>query len=649
MSNLKPALSSTTCSLHEPVKILASEENLLQIKPQTIPEFFHACCERFRDRPALAYKDEGVEEWTTISYGEYEKNVEQTALLLLHLGVQPRTSVGILSYNCPEWFYVNLAVTRINAVSTGIYTTNSAEAVHHILETSDASVVVVDDSQQLEKIRAIRSSLPQLKVVVQLHGPFDFGGEAQTEGYWRWSDLFQMQFSPSLREDLYRRERQVMANECALIIFTSGTVGMPKGCMISHDAIVYLTQAINHRFDFLNRGHERIVSYLPLNHVAGQLYATFMAMDNGTLTYFADRNALKGTLVKNFIAVQPTMLFGVPRVFEKIHEQLLKLEERSNCFRRMILQNARAAMLEYHVQRIKGKPTSFVKYWLASMVINRIKNALGLSFVKDAVIGGAPSSDELKSFFMALNGGTGIPVEGVEIKIKDPKGSRGEGEILMRGRTNFTGYLKDPLRTKEAVTEDGLILSGDIGYLDARRNLFISGRIKELIVTAGGENIPPVYIEDRIKKELPCLSNVMAIGDRRKYLTALLTFKTDMDPNTGYPQDTLLPESKEWLATLGLHYTHLSEMLHMAMPGNLLNFDPSRVEVQLDEKLEKALKSGIERYNRQAISNAQKIQYFTVLPHDFSIPTGELGPTLKIRRNVVHNKYAKVIDRMYCR
>ncbi|XP_073821680.1 long-chain-fatty-acid--CoA ligase heimdall-like [Musca autumnalis] len=671
MTTLKTASSYTSCSLHEPVKILATDENLLDIKPQTIPEFFHQCCEKFKDYPALAYKNK-LDAWTTVSYGEYERNVEQAALALLYLGVQPRSSVGILSHNCPEWFYINLAAIRINAVSAGIYTTNSAEAVFHVLETSDANVVVVDDSKQLEKIRSIRSSLPHLKAVVQLHGPYDFDQEHQKDGYYRWSDLYEMQFSSSLKEDLVLREREVAANDCALLIFTSGTVGMPKGCMISHDGILFSAKSINRNLNYLSPGHEKLISYLPLNHMAAQLFDIFMGMEYGVVTYFTDRNALKGTLVQTFVEVQPTVFFGVPRIFEKIQEQIVLLEANSGCLKKCLLQKARTIMQQYHLNRIEGKPNSFLKYWLASKITNRIKEALGFSAMKDCFIGGAPVAEELKLFFLSLDipltdvfgmsetsGGvifnfektnlaaTGKPIEGVEVKIKDPSGEKGEGELLIRGRTNFMGYLKEPEKTKGTFTEDGWLLTGDVAYLDNQGNVFVSGRIKELIITAGGENISPLYIENIIKKELPCLSNVVVIGDHRKYLTALLTFKTDIDPHTGFPMDTLLPETKEWLASLDLHYTHLWEMLHIEMPENIQDFDPNTVDVQLDNKVQIALEDGIKRYNQQAISNAQKIQYFSVLPHDFSIPTGEIGPTLKVRRNIVQSKYAKVIDKMY--
>lgn len=230
---LKPAKSYTSCSLHEAVKTRITKENLAISKIQTIPQFFHECCQMFKDLPALAYEkplkpDKGCKEtqqqcpqntWTTVSYAEYEQNVEQAALLLLHLGVQARTSVSILAFNCPEWFYLQLGAFRIGAVCAGIYATNSAEAVHHILETSEAAVCLVDDALQMSKVRANKSRLQNLRAVIQLNGPFDeFVGNEP--GYYRWSDLFEMQFSLTLREELLLRERDVAANDCALLIYT---------------------------------------------------------------------------------------------------------------------------------------------------------------------------------------------------------------------------------------------------------------------------------------------------------------------------------------------------------------------------------------------------------------------------------------------
>ncbi|XP_073821677.1 long-chain-fatty-acid--CoA ligase heimdall-like [Musca autumnalis] len=690
MAPLKPAENIISCSLQEPVKICASAENLNEFKPKTIPELFRECCEKYSKFIALAYK-EGQHfpinnNWIKVNYEEYYKRVEKAAIALLYLGVEPRSAVAILAGNCPEWFCLELAAMRINAVVAGIYTTNSAEAVYHNLNISDATIVVVDDSQQMAKIRAIRTRLPKLKAVIQLHGPYDFREDENAKnGCYSWKDLMAMEFDESLRMQLRCRERDVAPNVCALLVFTSGTVGLPKAVMLSHDAMLYAVQALNKSLTFLKPGKESCISYLPLSHIVAQTFDIFLGMLNGAAVYFADRNAVKGSLADTLIEVQPTWFFGVPRIFEKIIENQRKTEAKLyDNEMKNALENARRAMLKYHMDQMAGNSeTSEAPHW-PSQLIKDIKISLGLNRVKVLFAGGAPVSEEIKRYFLSLDlpvveaygmsetsGGIsfdferpnlqtcGKAVTGLELQIYNPD-VFGEGEILIRSRGNLMGYLKEPIKTLEALTEDGYVRGGDRGHLDADGNLYISGRIKEIIITSGGENISPVYIEDIIKKELPCISNAMVVGDNRKYLTVLLTFKTLIDPDTGYPTDILSSETLQWLAALDIdHYKTLKELLNIQPTESLHKFDPiqpteslhkfdpNKMEVVLDSRLFRALDDGIQRYNQQAISNAQKIQYFSVLSHDFSIPTGELGPTLKSRRSFIHKKYATIIDKMY--
>ncbi|XP_059221734.1 long-chain-fatty-acid--CoA ligase heimdall [Stomoxys calcitrans] len=462
MAPLKPTENKVSCSLNQAVKILSSEESLAEIKPKTIPEFFKECCEKFQHLPALKYKTsehsnvaglkEATDSWCTVTYGDYQTNVEKAALALLSLGVGARTSVGILAPNCPEWFYVHLGAICINAVSVGIYASNSAETIFHILETSNASAVLVDDTHQLNKIREIRSRLPPLKAVIQLNGPFDFEEQDKAEGYYRWSELMEMPVSSSLREELATREREVAPNECALLIFTSGTVGMPKGVMISHDGVLYCAQSVTQSLPSIRPGPKTAVSYLPLSHIAAQLFDIFMAMENGVTVYFADRNALKGSIGRTLVAARPSFFFGVPRIFEKIQEKLTQVDAETKGFMKCCISKAREMMLQYHLDRMAGKPTSYVKYWLASCITNRIKYNIGFNLLENCYIGGAPVSPELKCFFLSLDlplsdvfgmsetsGGVifnysgpnletiGKPIGGQEVKIQDPN-AKGEGE-----------------------------------------------------------------------------------------------------------------------------------------------------------------------------------------------------------------------------
>lgn len=229
MAPVKMAESYISTSLHDAVKLRTSKCGLGAIAPQTIPQFFRECCQKFGHLPALVYEEnisqptEGVfgekSMWKTITYHEYEKMVQQTSLLLLHVGLQPRSSVGILAFNCPEWFYIEMATLRAGGVVAGIYTSNSAEAVFHVLDTSEATICVVDDKLQMEKVRAIKSRLPRLGAVIQINGPFDdFVGVE--EGFYRWEDLIQMEYGLHLCHELKIREEEVVANECAILIYT---------------------------------------------------------------------------------------------------------------------------------------------------------------------------------------------------------------------------------------------------------------------------------------------------------------------------------------------------------------------------------------------------------------------------------------------
>ncbi|XP_016964338.1 long-chain-fatty-acid--CoA ligase heimdall [Drosophila biarmipes] len=680
MTNLKPASSYTSTSLHEAVKLRLDEPGSLSktAEPQTIPQFFRAVCESHADLPALVWETpgSGVDGWTTLTYGEYQERVEQAALMLLSVGLEERSSVGILAFNCPEWFLAEFGTLKAGGVVAGIYPSNSAEAVYHVLSTSEASVCVVDDAQQMAKLRAIKDRLPGLKAVIQLHGPFEAFVD-QEAGFFSWQKLQEQTFSNELKEELAARESRIRANECAMLIFTSGTVGMPKAVMLSHDNIVFDAKSATLGLKEVQIGKESFVSYLPLSHVAAQIFDVFLCLTHAGCVTFADKDALKGTLFKTFKKARPTKMFGVPRVFEKLQERLVAAEAKARPYSRILLARARAVVAEHQTMLMAGKSPSIygsTKYWLASRIIKPIREMIGLDNCRVFLAGGAPTSEELKHFFLGLDMplsecygmsesagaitlnvqisnlySAGQACDGLTLKIHEPD-CNGQGEILMRGRSVFMGYLGLPEKTEEAIKEDGWLHSGDLGYIDPKGNLVISGRLKELIITAGGENIPPVHIEELIKKELSCVSNVLLIGDHRKYLTVLLSLKTKSDSKTGIPLDALREETIEWLRDLDIHETRLSELLNIPSDLQLPSDSAAQAAalgITAEPKLLEAIEEGIKRANKHAISNAQKVQKFALIPHEFSLATGELGPTLKIRRNIVHAKYAQVIERLY--
>lgn len=225
--------------------------------------------------------------------------------------------------------------------------------------------------------------------------------------------------------------------------------------------------------------------------------------------------------------------------------------------------------------------------------------------------------------------GKGLP--GVMTRVRNPD-ANGHGELFVKGRHVMMGYLGDIDKTYEVIDDDGWLATGDIGYIDSDGFIFITGRIKEIIITAGGENIPPNHCEMLVKSQCPAISNAFLVGDKRKFLTVLITLKTQMAPDTGAPLDDLAMETLKWLDSLDTKYTKLSE---------LLSAGPDALVMQ-------SLQSAIDRANRNAISNAQKIQKFAILPHDFSISTGEFTATLKVKRSYVNEKYKDIIEKLYC-
>lgn len=357
MNDLKPATSYRSTSLHDAVKLRLDEPSSFSqtVPPQTIPEFFKESCEKYSDLPALVWETPGSgnDGWTTLTFGEYQERVEQAALMLLSVGVEERSSVGILAFNCPEWFFAEFGALRAGAVVAGVYPSNSAEAVHHVLATGESSVCVVDDAQQMAKLRAIKERLPRLKAVIQLHGPFEAFVDHEP-GYFSWQKLQEQTFSSELKEELLARESRIRANECAMLIFTSGTVGMPKAVMLSHDNLVFDTKSAAAHMQDIQVGKESFVSYLPLSHVAAQIFDVFLGLSHAGCVTFADKDALKGTLIKTFRKARPTKMFGVPRVFEKLQERLVAAEAKARPYSRLLLARARAAVAEHQTTLMAG-------------------------------------------------------------------------------------------------------------------------------------------------------------------------------------------------------------------------------------------------------------------------------------------------------
>ena len=552
-----------------------------------------------------------------------------------------------------NFFHFLIIFDLFSGIIAGVYTTNSVDSCMHILESSKANIVVVDDAKQMEKIHAIKDKLPHLKAVVQTRSPYAQYVK-KADGYWRWSELEELN-TDDVEEEYQRRLSEIVANECCCLIYTSGTVGKPKGVMLTHDNLTYDAHAISAHIEF-QKANERFVSYLPLSHVAGQMVELFLSLSLAATVYFADKDAMKGSLIQTLVQVRPTFFMGVPRVFEKIQEKIMAAGAQSGALKQVIGAWAKRVTFQHHLNQMAGLELGSIQYKLAEkMVMSKIKQALGLQDCRHFVNGAAPMSTDTKKYFLSLDmkvldvfgmsetsgahclctqkvqsfETVGKHLVGLETKIINPD-RNGHGEICIQGRHVFMGYINEMDKTVEAIDDEGWLHTGDVGYIDRDGYIFITGRIKELIITAGGENIPAGLIESTVKSECAALSNAFLVGDKRKFLTMLVTLRTEMD-NEGSPKDELAPETLKWLEEMELKYTKLSEVLAAG---------PEPLVVQ-------AIQEAIDRSNKSSVSNAQKVQKFAILPHDFSIPTGELGPTMKTKRNVVSDMYQDIIDKFY--
>uniref|UniRef100_A0A8D2MJD2 long-chain-fatty-acid--CoA ligase n=1 Tax=Zonotrichia albicollis TaxID=44394 RepID=A0A8D2MJD2_ZONAL len=579
-----PGSSMWTTRRDGEVKLRMEEQGPGSEAPKTVHQLFQESVSKYSNFYALASKKNG--KWAKLTYKMYYDECWKAAKSFLKLGLERFHGVGILGFNSAEWFIADIGAILAGGFAVGIYTTNSPEACHYVAENCSANVIVVENHKQLQKILEIEHRLPHLKAIVQ------YGEEIKEQ-----------------RPKLDAREKQ-----------------------------------------------EEVVSYLPLSHIAAQMCDIWAAMALGVQVYFAQPDALKGSLVETLREVRPTAFLGVPRVWEKMEEKMKSVGMKASAIRRKVAAWAKGVGLQTNLKKMDGRLDEPVNFRLArQLVYRKVRKAIGLERCTKCYTGAAPITRETLEFFLSLNipvmelygmsessgphtislphafklGSCGKVLSGCHTLIHKPD-MDGIGEICFSGRHVFMGYLNMEDKTREAIDEDGWLHSGDLGKHDKDGFLFITGRIKELIITAGGENIPPVPIEDAVKNAVPIISNAMLVGDKAKFLSMLLTLKCVVDADTGEPGDELSPEALAFCQRLGSKATKVSEIISSK-----------------DKAIYTAIQKGISAVNEKAVSNAQKVQKWVLLEKDFSLFGGELGPTMKLKRPVVAQKYRDRIAQFY--
>ncbi len=584
----------------------------------TLADLLPAAARKHGPKRAVLYKDDDGQ-WVSKTYTEVGEIVRKLSLGLIELGIEKGDKVAILSNTRPEWTYFDFAALSAGATVVPIYQTNSPEECQYVLENSDAVAVVVEDDEQLEKIREVRDRCPRLEHVIRITGTSD-----DTISL---ADLSERGAGGS-EADWEARWSTVTSDDICTFIYTSGTTGPPKGCVISHGNYRSMLDMV-HKVNVLG-DDEVTYLFLPLAH-SFALLIQLGTFDLGATLAYWERDPLR--ILPNLSEVKPTYFPSVPRIFEKIYTAATSSVEKEGGLKKAVFDWAIGVGKRVRALEREGRspgPLLAVQHWLADrQVLSKIRGLFG-GELKLAVTGAAPINPEILEFFDAAGvlvlegwgmtetstastistpeafrwGTVGKPFPGCEIRIAD------DGEVLARGPNIFQGYYKNEEASREALV-DGWLHTGDIGELDADGYLKITGRKKDIIITAGGKNITPANLEAEIKQH-PLVSQCVVIGDRRPFLTALVT----LDPE----------EAAKYAAEHGLAA------------------DPAALAA--NPGLKASIEAQVEKIN-QKFARVEQVKKIEVLPADLSQEGGELTPTMKVKRNVVADKYAAVIDSMY--
>ncbi|XP_055473769.1 long-chain-fatty-acid--CoA ligase ACSBG2-like [Psammomys obesus] len=619
----------------------------------TIPELFQESVERFGAYPALASKN--GKKWDTVTFSQYYEVCCKAARSLIKLGLQRFHGVGILGANCVEWVVAALGTVLAGGLCVGIYATNSAEACQYVINHAKVNVLMVENDQQLQKILSIPADrMKTLKAIVQYKLPLMKSGR----NLYSWHDFIELGNAiPSVQLDRIILSQK--ANQCAVIIYTSGTSGTPKGVMLSHDNITWTAGAVLRDFNIMTHvagKQDIIVSYLPLSHISAQMLDIWIAIKAGMLTFFAQPDALRGTLLYTLQEVKPTIFLGMPCIWEKMQDTIKQNVAKSSSLRKKAFAWAKILGLKVNTKRLLGKRDVPMNYRMAkTLVFTKVRSSLGLENCHSFVSGAAPLSQEVLEFFLSLD----IPIGELyglsecsgPHSVSTPSTYRvlscgkvlsgcktmlsqqnkdGVGEVCMWGRHIFMGYLASEEATLENIDEEGWLHSGDMGRLDSHDFLYITGRIKEILVMASGENVAPLPIESLVKEKIPIVSHAVLVGDKAKFLSLLLTLKCETDQTSGEPLDKLNPEALSFCRALGSNADTVADIVKCR-----------------DPVIYTAIQYGIDLVNREALSEEQKIHKWTILEKELSMHGGELGPTSKLRRQAIAHKYRAQIESMY--
>ncbi len=589
--------------------------------------FIQVCKER-GDRLAMRNKDLGL--WQEFTWKEYLYHSECVALGLMKLGIQSGDFVGIIGENCPEWLFMDMGIQMAGARTVGIYTTNSWQQVRYILNHSECRILFAENEEQVDKWLQMKEELPLLEYII-------YWDKKGLEGL-EHDQLMNFDDFMEIGRDAHRefpdayleRVEKVLPDDIALLVYTSGTTGNPKGVMLTSHNLLWTSLKVN-EYDLISP-HDQTMSFLPLCHIFERMFSAYFHIVGGYVINFAESPE---TIAKNLTEIRPTIGYAVPRVWEKFQSRILLRMEDAPKLNQLAFKVAMNIGTKYSTQKLEGiKPglglriLRFFSYW---GVLYPLKYMIGMDRMRYAFSGAAPVSPEILRFFHMLEipmiegygmtetcaiisistlseyriGTVGKPLNGSEVKLSE------DGEIMVRHPGVTSGYYKNPEATADAIV-DGWLLTGDVGSFDEEGFLSIVDRKKDIIITAGGKNIAPQKIENKLKFSV-YINDAIIIGDKRKFISAIIIL--DEENINKYARDHKIIYSS---------YSELAE-----------------------HKEIRKLIEGVVRDVNKELARVETIREFTILDKRLYVEDGEVTPTMKVKRKFINEQYHALIEKMY--
>ncbi|TCD16771.1 long-chain fatty acid--CoA ligase [Oricola cellulosilytica] len=595
----------------------------------TLPQLFESRCKALGQRTAHREKDLGI--WLSFSWADFWEHVRLIGLGLISLGLKRGDVVSILSEDNKEWVYCDIAIQCVGGISCGIYTTDSPAQLEYLINDSASRFLIVENDEQLDKFLEVQDRMAHLEkaIVIDPDGLFDFSHERVM-----FLDELYAHGRAHLKGNPEQFEEEIAKaapDDTAILIYTSGTTGAPKGAMISHSNIFFSLCAAMHNTPSLETDEQ--VCFLPLCHVFERVFSGFLPIASRNTINFAESPE---TVFDNVQEVSPHTFIAVPRLWEKLYSRVTILVNEATGLQRWAFRRAVDTGLRKVRHELAGQPVPVgiaiaYRFWNFA-VLSNMRRMLGMDRVRRCSSGAAPISPDLLRWFRAVGiplyegygmtettslistnttdansvGTVGRPVKGAEVRIAD------DGEIQYRAGNVFQGYWRKPDKTAETFTEDGWLRTGDVGEMTPDGFVRITGRLKDIIITAGGKNITPAEIENRLKFS-PYISDAVVIGDKRKYLTCLIMI--DQENVEKYAQEHRVPFSdfRSLCAT---------------------------TEVQM------LIRDVMEETNRD-FARVEQIKDFRLIDVLLTAEDEELTATMKLKRGFVERKHHALIEQMY--